>query len=427
MLNKKEVKNKSKKLWNIIYLKIFLGVLSVLVILMFLLFRLEELINFITYHSYYMGLIIVFGLCSSFLTTRFRWQNEKNEKRVAYTIFGLSFCLYMFFYMLKSDYGYGAALYFEKAIIHENLLLAMDESGTITKGRRTGYRRNVNWRLHSIDLNTGEKVFRASYDKSPIRIIGFSKTLFVIETRKRKEDFMLNTLKADFIGYNRVSGKVEFKVNTEIIEQKHSHLTNSIKALSFDCDKGLFSIVTKQGINYFFNPITFSLMTSDEENSFVGETYHINNNEQMYGREDNTNAEFLLESSTEKARDPGETAEKIDGFSLSNGIRKQVLDSAGNVLNKSDIFIDGGLLESFKQDKILTLISYASTDHKLFFLTGMSYDGKLVWQIKETEELGIHGKFSFSFKYNKKLILLIGGSVLAVDIKTGVIDWKLEG
>ncbi|MFH1347954.1 MAG: hypothetical protein ABIH22_04615 [Candidatus Margulisiibacteriota bacterium] len=81
-------------------------------------------------------------------------------------------------------------------------------------------------------------------------------------------------------------------------------------------------------------------------------------------------------------------------------------------------------LQVFPKLKKAIILGYETTENKHFILTCINFSGKKQWQIRQ-EQVGTEAfKLQYSAKYKDNLILVIGGYVLSIDVKTGKINWK---
>jgi len=368
----------------------------------------DETVSFLK-NSYIPLIMLSVGLITAVLESLRKANKKKKHARIFYIICSV-ICFSLFIsitWINNSILGLGKVNHFRKALIHKNILFASDYivEGSGTGGIRGsgGGKKYFHWRLHGLNLDTGKKIFRVFPNQSYQKIAGFTNELFIIERGRARFGMDLPYQADNYIAYDIQTGDEKFMLSEQFLEKNNPTFANLINGFTFKNEH--FIVTSKDGEEFTLNNFNFKLSPIPLDSTKVFQP-----------------SNFMAEEEV----DEGDTFTNLHGLKFSGDIRKQILDEKGNILNKKNFFIDGGFLQAFLNKKIITILSYTATDHSETIISGVFYNGKLAWQITELKNLSIEGSYSFSFIYNENLILIIGGTVLAIDPETGTINWRTD-
>ncbi len=312
---------------------------------------------------------------------------QKNRKWLSRLLW-LYFAWGFFFFLIMLNpgiFGFGQVKKIDEAFIHQNSLIAIDH---LLSGDGEGSQWEY-YRLHGMNLTDGKKNFRVLLGQNYLNIFGFNDQTVLIQMTP-------HTL----CGYHITTGEKIFEITAQALEEAAPELKSGILDYSFNLPTGLLKVTTKNGLTYTVDPKTFSIV---DANSFAGEPYQPYQNQLKEFSEQNSN---------------------FSDFSLTDDIRKK-LTKSGRILNSELEFIDGQLLAIFPDLKIVTIISYDSTDHHTFTLSGLSFQGDLLWQLEENTDLKLItlstpiNPFTFAYNFNNHLIVLAGGYIISINAQNG--------
>jgi hypothetical protein len=132
----------------------------------------------------------------------------------------------------------------------------------------------------------------------------------------------------------------------------------------------------------------------------------------------------------------GDTITRIqrDYFRLWGEPRRKLTDGNLHPINTGWEFLLGWLLEPVPSPDQLFVVSYHTLEKKEYTLTGMSLQGEVQWQVLGRELKLPRLPFSAykgreireTTSFGRHLILVIGGSLVALDRETGKQDWTLH-
>lgn len=273
-------------------------------------------------------------------------------------------------------FGAGYVREFDELEIHDHTLVAVDylNSGD---GEGNDWQ---SYRLHGVELPSGKKLFRTLIGTDYYEIAGY------------RENTIWTDMGTDvFAGYDLTNGKKIREINKNILAAKVPELKPGVEGIAFLKDKNVLQVVAKDGLEYTLDPLELKVVNPNIS-----------------------------------ANDEIETSSPIG---LSGDVRKKIVGKNGRILNSNLELIEGEILATYPDLKIVTAIGFESTDKKAFTLYGLSFEGKVLWQISQPE-LKLEDFYSSQNYYNtfvkfqNNLIVGVSGILVSIDAKNGEVQWK---
>jgi hypothetical protein len=317
-----------------------------------------------------------------------------------FNLFRLRRIILVFAYMLMfspmilpilntSYWGYGPVKSFNEAGIVDTYLYAIDEKSL--GGGKVGLPSHY-LRLHLIDLNDGRCLFRHMIGSTGIsRYSG--PLVFCAPGEKR----LLVRLNDAITAFEIPTGHNDYRISRDTLP----HLVNSFKkdvvTYTFCGRSSIIDALTADGYHILVNPFTLK----------------------------------VLSSIPEKYADPGALRLRTfqdtgSPFILSQGPRKMLLNAQyGTPVNNSEVFIEGSILQVIPRSRMVIIASYTDMYKQSLLLTGISPEGKKLWRKgQEAFTSAESSAIDFSAIYNNDLILMIGGNISSINVKTGHVSWQ---
>lgn len=291
--------------------------------------------------------------------------------------FGLMFFLIFFMSMINTDLlGAGYIKKFDELAIREHALIAIDH---LNSGDGEGNSWE-HYRLHGVELPSGKKLFRTLLGVNYIGIAGYSQNTVWIEVNGEA-----------FEGYDLTTGKKTAKVTKEILATKIPELSVGVESYSFLKNKNTLDVRAKNGLTYEVDALKLTVITQKNEAAMQSEIQ--------------------------------------PPFKLSSSVRKKIIGKNDRVLNPNLELIEGEILANYPDLKIVTAIGFESTDKKIFTLYGLSFEGKVLWQISQSELkledfYSTQNYYNGSIKFDQNLVVGVSGFLVSIDIKNGQVEWK---
>lgn len=288
-----------------------------------------------------------------------------------------------------SCWGYGPVTSFKEAGIVDSYLYAMDENSL--GGGKVGLPSHY-LRLHLIDLNNGRCLFHHTIGSTGLSHYG-GPLVFGAPGEKR----LLVRLNDAITAFEIPTGRKDYRLSRDTLP----HLVNSFKkdvvTYTFSGRSSIIEALTVDGYHILVNPFTLK----------------------------------ILSSIPEKYADPGALRlrsfqDSGSPFILSQGPRKMLLNAQyGTPVNNSEVFIEGSILQVMPRSRMVIIASYTDMYKRSLLLTGISPEGKILWQKgQEAFTSAESSTIDFSAIYNNDLILLIGGHISSINVKTGHVSWQ---
>lgn len=328
----------------------------------------------------YWSLAILLGAAflSLFLSSKSKFFGKFFVKLASFLIIILLAVLIFINLLNPLFFGYGYVEQTKQIYLADNILVGIDY---LIFGGNDGGLGTESYRIHGINLDNGTKIYRRLVGEK-FQFQGLNKGIIWVMQDK------------NLIGYNLITANPQIIINAQILEQKFPIFSQGIANFELNQEDFTLLVKTKDGFEYFLQPLTMTIVDKSPSPVQVVSTYP-----------------------------------DLQDFALNNQIRKQ-LTRFDQIINQNLFFIEGEIIniDSFSQKLIVK--SYETTDKKDFILSVLSFEGKLLWQLRRNnlipKDFFYQGNedLTQAVFYANNLILAIGGTIVSVNAEDGKIYWQ---
>ncbi|MEO6304985.1 MAG: hypothetical protein ABIP51_17620 [Bacteroidia bacterium] len=347
-------------------------------------------------------IIIFFAIIMTLVLATSSFKNEKlNSSYKIILVLSLPVTL-MTVMQLNESWGYGYADGFEDAVANKDWICFVTEGSFKMHRKNSGT--HIDQRLNVLDVKTGIRLHRD--------VIGYFNNII-----KLKGDTLFYKSGGDcYHLYNVRAGKEIADLSYYALPEMFKEFSSGVEECTYDESEKWIKIITKAGLTYYLELFSMKFKTEEPD----GTKKHPDNKERRVTSRDleiDERKHFKLENKKE-------------------GPLYQLIDEKENVI--ADNLLDASLMGNSQKLKRVIIRSYETTDKINFILSCFSYEGKLLWQVKQdsfnaddyftksnktgryayTSTMDIHKMTGESF------IFTIQGFVFSVDMNSGNLNWK---
>ncbi len=312
---------------------------------------------------------------------------------VMFTMAGL---VLFFFSVFNGQYfGYGYAFEFDQLMADEKYTCFLDNRPV---GGSEGDEGIPYYRLHTLNTSTGKRISR--------KILGEQVSLL-----SQENGILFYSQAKNLVFWDIEKGAIKTELNKESLVKQFPEFVSGIDEFNYDSNDNIIQISAKNGKKYFMEPYSFLLKDKKPESRpKIEKAYWVENN---VLRQNNQNGYSLLQLEGK------EGADKI----------KRIVNSKREALNPELEFLEGKLLQVFPDTKQFLILHYTSTDKSEFILSSVSFDLKLLWQIKQGDLITndyytVKAEFNVSATAKNDFIFSVGGFVFSINTETGKLNWQ---
>ncbi len=353
-------------------------------------------------------ILIVIFLVICFTIFRIRFQNERlNSFFTIIFILVIPAIIFTFSYYAGSVYGFGYATNFKANLNNEKWLCFITE-GTFkmhNRGRRSS---DINCRINVINPKTGERIYR--------KVLGdYSEAI------KLKGDTLLyKEGGSSFVLYDINKGAEIAHVSHWNLQDSFNEFSSGVDEIKYGKYSGTLEATAKNGKMYYIDPFLMKLYT---ENPKLDKAHYSN---------DDVRAEtFDLKISKDNT---------VELNRKHDGVLFELVDENKKIIIADDL-IEARIIGHSWELKRYLIESYETTEKDNFIISCFSYEGKLLWQLKQTaldaNDFFTKDNTSGSSRYAgytstmdthqvvaENFVFTIQGFVFSVDINSGKLNWK---
>lgn len=298
--------------------------------------------------------------------------------------------------MLLNNYywGYG--------YLHENKVSYFGVSSAhivIGDYKKSGQSRNQH-RVYLVDAQNGKILFKKPIKgQANVKSVSFGDNQLIVKSEGRTQ-------------YLSLTGKPQKPINKNQLTVL-PELKNGIFKYGYNASSNQVWAINKAGEKYFYNATTLQ-----------------RESEKITAPASNNIFKTVL-----PLRETHFTTYKQGSLgycplTLKGKIRQQLVLENGQLTKL--YFVYGQLQQYFPKAQVVLIQSYQTTDKKELQLTAVNLQGKVLWQ-KSQKALKVKDFFSYSRlkvsyvvpeTFGHDFVILMGGFLLRIDSKTGVMRWK---
>jgi hypothetical protein len=307
------------------------------------------------------------------------------------------FFIFMIPHFNAGYWSYGLAIKFVSITADKDWICLMDKR---TLGSEDPFEY---YRLQILDKNTGNRLYRKN-----ISTDGDAKLL------AQKGESLFFQERKNFIFWNIPSGIIYQKLNQETLPQIYPVFSGGIENIHYSSQDSLMEVSAKNGMNYLIIPFSLQIYEKSKFPKPAKTTnrpaYWVENSRLMQNNQPYPMTVFELNNLP-------------DNYKIKRLVRSE------HVINENLTFLEGSFLGVCNAVSTCIIISYETTDKKNFILTGLDFQGKLLWQMKQAEldaddSFTLDTDLGVSTIIGNDLIFTVGGFVFSIHCQTGKLNWE---
>ncbi|MCU0447545.1 MAG: hypothetical protein MUE85_21820 [Microscillaceae bacterium] len=294
-------------------------------------------------------------------------------------------------------WGYGLAVRFKDITTDKDWVCLLDER---IMGSEDSY---YFYRIYILEKKTGKLLHRQSLSlDSDAKLLG------------QKGQILFYQVHKNFVFWDIVNHTTLQTLNKESLPNIYPQLAAGVERIQYATQDSTLEVAAKTGKNYTIVPYTLALLdkTQKTKKKPIAGVYYADDS-RIY-------------------QNGSQYADKIlEITAMPENYKIKQLTRNNQAINPPLTFLEGRFLAISNDAKACIVLSYETTDKENFLLSGLSLEGKLLWQIKQSE-LPTQDSYSQEPQLNvalmegKNLIFTVGGYVLSLNCLNGQLNWKVR-
>jgi hypothetical protein len=293
--------------------------------------------------------------------------------------------------------SYGSTSDPKEIIISGNSLCFMDVHTSSYKASTS-----ENIRMYIVNPNTGEKQFRNNIGSEGDILAEQNGLIFY-------DDY------DSYFVLDPVTNKILKTYSWETLASLYPQTAPGISKIVFENgDNGpetmLLNVQSKNGNHFYIDPFSGRIADSVFYVAARKPKHFSNNTGAIKIKGDSTGTKQIMVFVAKKGTDASQLIISSDG--------NQVKDP------EEKTFLFPRFLAAFHDEGVIVIQSYETTEKKNFILTGVSYNMKQLWQIKESQLQSGDDELMGCTKYKDNFIFNLGCHYYSINAKTGSVNWQ---